>query len=82
MFFNALGLSFEAEFEMSDLDGLIGVEFRARTINEEYNRVISTKIEEYLVAPEFNPSDPEPSQKAKEVIDTVNFAKALDAAQN
>jgi len=74
MFLNALGLNFEAEFETNDLDGLVGVEFRARTRNEEFNKILSTKIEEYLPAPELE----NPDQFANGYIDRVNFAKDRD----
>ncbi len=74
MFLNALGLNLEAEFETNDLDGLVGVEFRARTRNEEFNKILSTRIEEYLPAPELE----NPDQFAKDYIDRVNFAKDRD----
>jgi len=74
MFLNALGLDLEAEFETNDLDGLVGVEFRARTRNEEFNKLLSTKIEEYLPAPGVG----NPEQLAKDHIDRVNFAKDRD----
>jgi hypothetical protein len=74
MFLNALGLNFEAEFETDDLDGLIGVEFRARTRNEEFNKILSTKIEEYFPAPGFE----NPEQSSKDYIDRVNYAKTRD----
>jgi nitroreductase len=76
MFLNALGIDFEidTEFETNDLDDLVGLEFRARTRNEEFNRLLSTKIEEYLPAPGVE----NPEQLARDHIDRVNFAKDRD----
>jgi hypothetical protein len=76
MFLNALGIDFEidTDFETNDLDGLIGFEFRARTRNEEHNKILSTRIEEYFPAPALE----NPEQLAKDHIDRVNFAKDRD----
>ena len=77
MFLNAFGveLGIDTDFETNDLDGLIGLEFRARTRNEEFNKLLSTKIEEYLPAPGLE----NPEQLAKEHIDRVNYAKDIEA---
>jgi hypothetical protein len=76
MFLNALGIDFgiHTDFETNDLDDLVGLEFRGRTRNEEFNKLLSTKIEEYLPAPGME----NPEQLAKEHIDRVNFAKDRD----
>jgi hypothetical protein len=67
-------ITIDSDFETNDLDDLVGLEFKGRTRNEEHNKILSTRIEEYLPAPELE----NPEQLAKDHIDRVNFAKDRD----
>jgi hypothetical protein len=49
-FLNALGVEVTDEFAFGDLDDLIGQEFRAITVEGEYNGLPQTRIEEYISA--------------------------------